>query len=165
MGMIGYFAAIDASALAGIQADPSLMEEFLYPDDGDSEPENSLDVDKSWHAIHYMLTGTADGGHGPLAMTVLGGEELGDDMGMGPARFLSPQQVKEVADALAKLTLEQFANNYKPAEMTAMQIYPDVIWERDGQEGLDYVIENFQQLVPFYREAAVRGDGMILSIA
>lgn len=106
-----------------------------------------------------MLTGTADGGDGPLALTV-----LGDDMGMGPARFLSPQQVKPVADALDKLTLEQFANNYKPAKMTA-QIYPDVTWERDGQEGLDYVIENFQQLVPFYREAAERGDGMILSIA
>jgi hypothetical protein len=164
MGMIGCFAAIDAKTLAAIQEDPSLMEDFLYPDDGDSEPENSLDVDKAWHAIHYMLNGTADGGDGPLALTVLGGEELGDDMGMGPARFLTPAQVKSVADALGKLTAEDFSGRFNPREMTELQIYPDVIWERDGQEGLDYVVHYFQQLVQHYQGAAERGDGMILSI-
>jgi hypothetical protein len=164
MGMSSFFAAIDAKTLAQIEDDPSLMESFLYPDDGDGEPEHSMDVDKAWHGIHFLLNGTADSGDGPLALTVLGGEPMGEDMGMGPARVLRPDEVKAVAAALATITPEQFASNYDPAKMTKLQIYPDAIWERDGSEGLAYIVDNFEPLVAFYQETAARGDGMILVI-
>jgi hypothetical protein len=45
--------------------------------------------------------------------------------------------------------------------MEAKQIYPDVIWVRDGQEALDYALDNYQQLQVFYRDAAARGDAVI----
>lgn len=45
--------------------------------------------------------------------------------------------------------------------MAAKQIYPDVIWVRDGQEALDYVLENYQQLKTFYSDAAERGDAVV----
>lgn len=160
MGMVGCFAAIDSATLQKIRNEPSLIEEFLYPDG--QEPERSIDVDKAWHGIHFMLTGQAYGGNGPLALVVMGGEEIGDDVGYGPARLLTPEQVKSIASALEKLTIEEFQKAFKPAEMTAAEIYPDVIWERDGQEALDYVLEYFEELVAFYRDAAARGDGVVL---
>jgi hypothetical protein len=165
MGMIGCFSAIDAKELDAIQDDPSLMEDFLYPDDDLGEPEHSIDVDKAWHGLHYLLSGSASEGEGPLAQAILGGESIGEDLGMGPARFLTPRQVGEIAEELGKLTIEDLRARYKPVEMTALQIYPELIWERDGEEGFDYLAENFEVMATFYRDAAARGDGVILSIA
>jgi Domain of unknown function (DUF1877) len=162
MGMAGCFAAIDPHTQQKIRNDPTLMEAFLYPDDGESEPEHCTDVDKAWHGIHFVLTGKAEGGEGPLALAVLGGDEVGDEVGYGPARFLTPAQVQEVATALEMLTIKEFEKGFKPAEMVAAEIYPEVIWERDGLEALSYVVENFQQMVAFYRDTAARGDGAVL---
>jgi hypothetical protein len=66
-----------------------------------SEP---LRIDKSWHGIHFLLTGSAWGGKPPLSNAVLGGKEFGQDLGYGPARYLTPDQVKEVAAALDEIT-------------------------------------------------------------
>ncbi len=161
MGMVGCFVAVDAEKLRQLRTDPSLLEEFLYPEE-DDEPQYSVDVDKAWHGIHFMLTGQADGGEGPLADAVMGGEELGDDQGYGPARFLSAEQVRAVAHALSQLSTEEFEKGFKPEAMTAAEVYPDVIWTRDGDEALQYVLENYQVMVSFYRDAAARGDGALL---
>jgi hypothetical protein len=86
MGMVACFAAADAATIAGLQANPDRIEAFLYPDDGDAEPDNYLDVDKAWHCIHFMLTGNAEGGEEPLASAILGGREAGEDVGAEPRR-------------------------------------------------------------------------------
>jgi len=165
MGMIGCFSAIDAQRLAAIQSEPSLIEDFLYPDDDLGEPEHSIDVDKSWHGLHYLLTGHAGEAHGPLAQAILGGESIGEDLGMGPARILTPSQVKEIAAELGQLTDEDLRARYKPVEMTALQIYPELIWERDGEDSFAYLVANFEVMAAFYREAAARGDGVVLLLA
>jgi Domain of unknown function (DUF1877) len=160
MGMVGCFAAVDRETFVRLKSDPSLIEVYLYPNDGDDEAPNSIDVDKAWHGIHFMLTGKADGGDEPLALAVLGGEEVGGDVGYGPARFIEPEQVKAVAQALNALSVEAFAARFAPEPMQKAEVYPD-IWVRDGQEALDYVLENYQLLVTLYTDAAQRGDGVI----
>lgn len=165
MGMIGCFSAIDAKELAAIQSNPALIEDFLFPDDDLGEPEHSIDVDNSWHGLHYLLTGHAGEAQGPLAQAILGGQSIGEDLGMGPARILTPPQVKEIAAELDRLTDEDLRARYKPVEMTALQIYPVLIWERDGEEGFDYLVENFEVMAAFYRDAAARGDGVVLSLS
>jgi hypothetical protein len=162
MGMVGCFTAIDTETLQKLQADPSLIGDYLYPDDGDGEAENTVDVDKAWHGIHFMLTGRQYGGEEPLALAVLGGEDIGEDMGYGPARWLTAEQVQAVAQALEELSMEQFKARFAPAAMTAANIYPEVIWERDGSDALDYVVENYRLLLGFYQDAAERGDAAIL---
>ena len=53
------------------------------------------DLDKAWHGIHYLLTGTAWAGAEPLNFIVCGGTEVGDiDVGYGPARVFSSNDVK-----------------------------------------------------------------------
>lgn len=161
MGMAVFFAPVSAAKLEELRRDPDSIEEFLYPDD---EPEGGFDVDKAWHGLHYLLTGTADRGEGPAAMAILGGEEIGEDLGMGPARFLTPPQVREVAAALADFTESELRANFNPEQMQAFGIYPDIIWVRDGEEALDYLLDNFWPLVDFYTAAAQRGDGVLLSL-
>ena len=159
MGMVACFAAVDTVTANRLRSDPDALEEYLYPDD-DSEPENSVDVDKAWHGIHYLLTGEADGGSPPLAWAVLGGTEVGEDQGYGSPRMLTPEQVRAIADALP--TEDAFKAAFAPADMEAAQVYPEVIWTRDGDEALDYLVENYRPMVEFYRAAAARGDGAIL---
>nr|CAP48980.1 putative integron gene cassette protein [uncultured bacterium] len=160
MGMAACFAAIDQKTSDRLRLNPDELEDYLYPDDGDGEPENYIDVDKAWHGIHYLPTGTSDEGQPPLSWAILGGAELGDDMGYGPARILTPEQVKAVAGALP--SEETFKASYAPQAMEAAQVYPDVIWVRDGDEALEYLVENYKVMVEFYQSAASRGDGAIL---
>ena len=161
MGMVACFTSVSEETLARLREDEDLIEEFLYPDDGDSEPDNYIDLDKAWHGLHYLLTGEADGGQLPLGLTVIGGEEFGPDVGYGPARFLSAHQVAQVAKALESITVESLSAKFDPQDMEEKQIYPDVIWVRDGSDALDYLLENYQQLEVFYRDAAARGDAVI----
>ncbi len=46
--------------------------------------------------------------------------------------------------------------------MPEFQIYPDVIWMRDGEATLEYLVENYRVMVECYRSAAARNDGLLL---
>lgn len=161
MGMVGCFTAISEMNLQRLQDDPDIIEQFIDPDDGASTPPPSLDVDKAWHGIHYLLTGTAYGGDEPLSLAVIGGEEIGPEVGYGSARFLTPSQVSRVASALAEVSTEDLKKRFNPQDMTAKEIYPDDIWVRDGDVALDYLLEWYEPLVAFYRQAAARRDGVL----
>jgi hypothetical protein len=140
---------------------PEEIDGYLNPDDGDSDPPNFLEVDKAWHGIHYLLTGDPEGGSGPLALAVLGGKEVGDEVGYGPARFVMPEEVKAVATALEGIDEADFRTRFVPKEMAAAEIYPEVIWEREGADALQYLVDYYIALLDFYRAAANRGDGVI----
>lgn len=165
MGMVGCFSALPETRLADLRRDPDSIEEYLYPDDGESDPPYYIDVDKAWHGIHYLLTGTAHGGDRLLSLAIVGGEEFGPEVGCGPARFLTPAEVAAVSTALAALTIDALCERFDPQDMAAKSIYPDVIWVRDGREALEYLLEGYQQLVVFYRDAAARGDAVVQWLA
>jgi hypothetical protein len=161
MGMVACFTSLSSEALLKLQEEPDRIEEYLYPDDSESEPPNYIDIDKAWHGIHYLLTGLADGGALPQSLAVIGGQEFGPDVGYGPARFLTAEQVRSVATSLSGISEEALSQRFNPKDMEAKQIYPAVIWVRDGHEALDYALEYYQQLQAFYQEAAARGDAVI----
>lgn len=162
MGMVACFAGLDTATIAGLKSDPAAMEEFLYPDDGDSEPANYIDLDKAWHCIHFMLSGSADSATGPLGWAVLGGDALGDDVGYGPARIMLPDQVLSIATALSSIDEDSFKSRYAPDAMLAASVYLADMCVRDGDEALDYLVDNYLCLAEFYRAAAARGDGAVL---
>lgn len=70
MGMAAYFTAISPDQLEALRADPGLVEALLFPDgDGDDdEPDNTVDVDKAWHGLHFLL-GQLAGAFDPAAMS------------------------------------------------------------------------------------------------
>lgn len=165
MGMSGCFAPVTAARLAALRRDPDAVVAFLHPDDGEGEAEGTIDVDKAWQGIHYLLTGTADQGDAPRSLAVFGGAEFGPEVGIGPARFLTPQQVRDVSAALADFSEAELRANFNPQDMQARGVYPEVIWVRDGVQALDYVLENFRPLAEFYADAAARGDAVLQWLA
>jgi hypothetical protein len=153
MSMIANFVAITSDQLQNLIADPDSVTRLLYPDNEAGEPEGHLDIDKAWQGIHFLLTGDAWEGPAPWALAVMGGTEIGEDAGYGPARYLRPDQVREVADALTSLPREEIAQRYAPAEMEEAGVYPE-IWVRDGDQALGYLLEYYDLLVEFYQQAA-----------
>ena len=162
MSMIGNFIALSPEKLSALISDPSGLAELFYPENEEDTPSNYLDIEKAWHGIHFLLTGEAWGGDGPLAQAVLGGIEIGEDMGYGPARYLTPEEVRAVARSLAAISTEQLKKRYSSDALEAAEIYPTGIWEAEGWGAFDYLVQNFEPLVHFYHEAAERGDAVIL---
>ncbi|MEW5787421.1 MAG: YfbM family protein [Pseudomonadota bacterium] len=161
MGMVACYVAVSPQMLDMLISGEESIEEYLYPDDGDSEPSNSIDLDKSWHGIHYLLNGTSEGGERPLSMAVIGGVEFGPEVGYGPARYLTVAETADVAKALDGISISTLRARFDPSDMLDKDIYPSPMWERDGQEALAYALEYFHKLSAFYREAAARGDAAI----
>ncbi|MBG0568873.1 YfbM family protein [Actinoplanes aureus] len=146
--------------------DPAVVETVIFGDldDDDAEmPEPDLDLDKSWHGLHYLLTGTAwEVGPGAGA-AILGGDEIGDDGGYGPARVLSPEAVRSIDAGLAAIDPATLRERFDPAAMTTAEIYP-AIWS-GGEEAFDsFLAPRFQELREFYRTAAAEDAAVLLAI-
>ena len=139
---------------------PDEIEELLYQDHGDSEPSNYLDLDKAWHGLHYLFTGEVYGGPRPLSLAIVGGTDIGPDVGYGPARYLTAEEVATVAEALAALTPDALAQRFDPQDMETKQIYPGS-WVSEGNEAFEYLLYPFAQLQKFYADAASRGDAIL----
>jgi hypothetical protein len=129
--------------------------------------QHEVDLEKAWHGLHFLFTGTDDGGEEPGCFLLSGGEEIGDE-DVGPARVLRPDQVSQFATFLADLSYEELARRYDPARMTALEIYPDVIWmrpEAPGESARDYLFGAFEDLRAFVTETAKTGESVIISIS
>ncbi|MBD3922619.1 YfbM family protein [Paenibacillus sp. PR3] len=166
MSMVGNLKRISPALLNELLQGEVELEEVLY---GEEEVDQSLYLDKSWHAIHYLLNGAAWEGEEPLVHTVLGGTAIGepdeDEMESGeynPTRYLTPELVKQISDALQGITEVELQSRYNPEQMTEMDIYPSIDWEDDGE--LEYVMDYYRELVAYYRDAAANQEAMLLYI-
>jgi hypothetical protein len=119
--------------------------------------EAALSLEKSWHSLHYLLTGNVWETDSILGKTILGGNEIGPDIGYGPARFLRPDEVKEIATALKKLSKGDLAKRFDLQAMVAAKVYA---CHNEGE--LELAQDYFAQVVAYYVKAAKRGDAMIL---
>lgn len=76
----------DADAARRLLEDAVLVDEVLESR-GD---ERSLDLDKAWHGVHRLMTGSARPTADVASEAVFGGEPIGEDLGYGtPARLSS----------------------------------------------------------------------------
>jgi Domain of unknown function (DUF1877) len=89
----------------------------------DSDSEEGLTLEKSWHCLHYLLTGTAWETDTVLGKAILGGAEIGPDMGYGPARYLEPNEVEKVAKALKTVSKKDLASRFNLEAMKAAKVY------------------------------------------
>ena len=126
----------------------------------------STDLDKSWHGLHYLLTGSADPTDMPWTFLVSGGREAGEiEVGYGPARLFTAEETRSILAALDGLTEEQLRARFNAEEMMRLEIYPE-IWDRDpaGGEPLSYLMEYFDILRTFLRQAVQRQLGLVVTL-
>ncbi len=126
----------------------------------------SIDFDKAWHGLHYLLNQDAWGNE-PRHFLTGGGTELsGSDAGHGPARVLSPAQTRLARDHVRSLSDADLRSRFDPAEMRALKIYPD-IWHRDPDKDdtLGYVMESVPPLRAFLDTAVANGHGLLVHMS
>jgi hypothetical protein len=160
MSMIGNFLSIPQEELDALYRDPEQIGTAIY----ETYRDKTIDVDKAWHGIHFLLTGEQYGGEPPLANVVMGLEPIGDEnIGYGPAMGTPAQDVKKIAAALDSITEEEFRFKFDPVALKEADIYPE-IWD-EGKVALDYLTTYFKKLQEFYKSAAAHGHAVITFIS
>ena len=124
-----------------------------------------LDLDKSWHPLHYLLTGTAWEGNEPDCYLVHGGEELGDeDAGYSSIRGLTAGEVRRFHEFLSTLSPDTLRQGFDPARMIALEIYAKP--RRGAAPGtpgdIEHLLAAFEGLRAFVARTAAEGDGAIV---
>jgi hypothetical protein len=167
--MIGSFRRASDARIEALLSAPQTISDYLFEDaeetadDSEGDPAE-IDVDKAWHGIHYLLTGTAWEGNPPLDFIVKGGREVGDvDVGYGPARAFSSADVRAIAEALRPITRGVLEQRFNPSAMSQLDIYPS-IWHRPREEDdtLGYLLEYYDSLKDFVEGAAEKGEGLLV---
>ena len=167
MGMTGNLLRVTNDELEKYLKDSSLLENNIYNDETDGENPNLVDIDKAWEGIIFLLTGQslANADH-PLLNVLFSGQLIDDeqDLGYGPAHYLTPEQVKDLNDQITDITTADLKQKYDPRRMSELEIYP-TIWEEEGDGAFEYLSEYFINLQEAYLEAAKNGEAIITFIS
>jgi hypothetical protein len=111
----------------------------------------SLSIDKAWHGVHYLLCGKVEPGSDLASQAVMGGTEVGEDLGYGPARYFEADEVANIARELSRPNLEaEMTARWDPTEMATLGIYPGQFLAEDQK----WLMDAFRQLRQFYVDAS-----------
>ena len=132
-----------------------------------AEDGSRVDLEKDWHALHFLLTGdcSMEPVHRPdqpLHNVVMGGHAAKFEAGYGPARWLEPEDVSAIAQELAKISVSDLEARFSTDAFNKGHIYPNPRpggWDRDGILG---AVQIFPKLVRFFQEAADTGEIVVV---
>jgi hypothetical protein len=153
----GFFARLMGAKADPPPAPPPLE---LAPGEGDLGPDS--DFEKSWQALHYVLTGTAWEGEPPLNFLMGGGRQLEIPSHDNPLVTHGSADTRRIAEALTALSDEEASRRVDREEMVRLDIYPG-IWDDD--EGVEYLLDEVRRLRTTVSTIAGRGLGLLVSIA
>jgi len=188
MSMIGNFRTTSDADIDALMAKPKRIEIMLYgeyvadktskggffsffkkkkkeePADNwkPEDPGAEFDVDKAWHGIHFLLTGSAWEGSGPEAFILAGGTEIGDvDVGYGPARAYKSKEVHAIAERLKTIEKKSLEKGCDKKAFFENEIYPE-IWDEEPADCFGYLMEYFEILKQFIIKAAEDNKALIV---
>lgn len=190
MGMVYVLRRATPAQLALLKKRPQLIERFLFDEpreaaveaaglmgrlrtvfnfspaaesmSGAREDGDEIDLDKSWHLMHFLLTGSAEGTGTPTSFLLGGWPEIGDaEIGWGRAWAIDAQAIRRFADALRGMDDDALCARFDTEKMKAEDVYLADAFEGDEHEGCNYVLHHLSVLRTFVAEAARRNCGAI----
>jgi len=111
-----------------------------------------LAVDGAYR-LGYLLCGELGRSATPLSRTISGGGDIGDDLGCGPAHFLTVDDVREVAAALSQISEDDLKTRLDSGAID---------WELVSPGDLPGLLRGFTPVRSYYEDAASRGNAMLL---
>ena len=163
MGMISNYLRVSQSELESYLEDSTKLEERVYSDDNHKDT-CLIDIEKSWEGLFYILTGKSlaeeDEAKAPFAWILNAPQVIDEeqDMGYGPANYITAEQTKELSTAMNKMSIEQLKDRFDGDLMNEEGVYP-VIW--DEEDALEYLLEYFKLLKDFFKKAAAENQAVI----
>jgi hypothetical protein len=162
MGMTANFKILTESEYSGLRAKKLEVEEVLFPDGVENPFEGRVDLDKNWHILHYLLTGDVNPSNSALGSAILGGEEIGEDLGYGPARLLLPNRVAEISTALSDIDIAINYESIDREDPNISELYCTFEFF-DGEK--EYLVKLFKEMSSMYAEASNTNSAVIAYLA
>jgi hypothetical protein len=161
MAMIANLRPAPDSDIERLLANPAEITRYLYGSGAESC--ERLELQKAWHAIHFALNGSRLGGEAPLNFLVSEGTPVGEiDVGYGPARIFTSEQVRRLASELILIAPEEVGRRVDLPRFDAEGIYPGN-WQSNGYDA-NYVVDNYRNMRDLVARAASQGLGLILYV-
>ena len=155
MGMYVAIRAIKAEDVKSFLGDPNNLNRHRQ-----SGP--SISLEKAWHGLHYLLTGSATEG-GLLGFIVEGGKAVGSDMGYGPPRFFEHADVAALNRALAAISDDDLWSRFDSARMEEEGVYP-LIWDEPESNLREEYLHYFHELKNLVQQADKEKLGLLLML-
>ncbi|UUO06725.1 YfbM family protein [Blastopirellula sp. J2-11] len=149
---------IDMGAMTQMMSDPEAIAlhgpEILAAFARAQEDPTRVDLEKDWHALHFLLTGDASlepdaDPEDPLFRVVMGGIPTLLDASYGPARRFDRDEIALIVEALKPLSIEDLRERFSAEAFNEAGIYPEPHpggWTFEEVEGLLDVFPKLQQL-------------------
>lgn len=125
-----------------------------------TELEN-VGLEKSWHGIHFTLTGDPWLGSEPLNFLLNGGLVTDDDE--DAPRVFDAAGVARIHSALQGIDDSEFARRFDVKALESHDIYPN-IWEEDAADLLEEYRDYFDFMKQFVSRAAQSGHWLLVSL-
>jgi hypothetical protein len=124
----------------------------------------SVHLEKAWHGLHFLLTGSAGESGVPLGFLLEGGQEVGEDDGYGAPRLFQPGEVQQINAALAPISDDELWGRFDPELMEAESIYPG-IWDEEEEELREEYLSYFHELKKVVAQAGEGGMGLLVTLS
>ncbi|HEY6621354.1 MAG TPA: YfbM family protein [Steroidobacteraceae bacterium] len=161
MSMIYRIFAISDDVAGQILSRPERIHEFVYS--WEKSP-HILSLEKSWHGLHFLMTGDAWAGDPPLNCLTVGGEQVGDiDVGYGPARIFRAPSVAAIHEAMENFPDSNVDARLDPKVFDAAQIYPG-IWSEPRADLVKEYTEFLQALKAHIKKAADSHQALLMVV-
>lgn len=147
MGMYWVAYRRDQLFADALLADPDLLDDLL-----ESEDDASVDLDKAWHGIHWLLTGSTEPSRGIASQVIFGGQPIGDDPEDSFGQLQDAPMVAAIHTFLQAQTEDGLRTGFDPDAMNRADVYPAIWDEPDILD--DYLLPIINRLKAFYAPAA-----------
>jgi hypothetical protein len=155
---------IEPERLERLKANPSELRDFFMGRGVmRKRTEKQLDLAKNFHALHFLLTGSVEPIDTPASLLLLAGQPIGDvDVGYGPATAATPTEVAALASFLDEQPQSVLRQRFESPGMSESNVYIGDVLQRDGEEGLNELLEDAEALRTFIGQARAAGDGLVV---
>ncbi|OHX63784.1 YfbM family protein [Flammeovirga pacifica] len=167
MGMVTYLVRVSSNQLneyLSVNGNIDNLEEELF---SKTQEECSLDLEKSWDALQYILSGRSVMNESNIKNSILSNVVIGQevlnpelDMGYGPALFITHDIVRNISKELESITLDDVIGRIDLKELNDKEIYPG-FWN-DEEDIKEFISETFTETKIFY-ELAGKNDEAVIS--
>ena len=161
MGMTGNYVLLPEETIQQIAEKKLDFFDIAPP----TEDNMSLDIDKSWQAIHFLLCGDLDDGEPPLGYVVplIDAQFFDSDFDFG-SFYLFHSQIKKAFAKIKEIDKESFRRLYDFPLLLEESIYP-LTPEESEEEFFQYLYQNFESIKGIFHRARETNSGLIFYIS
>ena len=174
--------------LALLQGKPKLIGQFLYEDPDTYEqpetlgsrigkffggaaaspditfaPREEIDLDKAWHVLHFLLTGSNTDEPHPLNLIGHDWPPLANvNNGLGPPMAVSSAALREFHAAFDRVSDDEIMQRWDADQIREADLYIGDVLADEGEEGQEYVLEYLVRFRKFVTDCVQGADGTVV---